>query len=148
DGGTVVLDTQMLIEGIEGSPSFIFTDNGMPTLDAGHGFQLGVADDLANDLLAQLNALGLLSLPMPAMGGTFHTINSATTVPPMISADPADGGKMRVILGDVMMAFMSHGQQVAKAAVNAKIELKVDSAGGSVVALQLGTPDVFVDVLN
>jgi hypothetical protein len=147
-GGLVVLDSKFLIQGAENSPGFIYTDNGMPSLDPGNGFQLGLADDLANEMLAQLNALGMLAISMPASAGTFDSTDIAMTVPPMISADPADG-KMRLVLGDMMMTFKSQGQVVGKAAVNAKIDLKIDSANnGYGVAVNLGTPDINVDVLD
>jgi hypothetical protein len=147
-GGLVVLDTKMLIEGAENTPGFIYTDNGMPNMSPGAGFQLGLADDLANELFAQLSGLGMLSLSMPQPGGTFDTTDLAMTVPPMISADPADG-KMRLILGDVDMTFKLAGKQVAKAAVNAKIDLKIDPANnGYGIAISLGTPEFDVDVLD
>ena len=147
-GGLIVLNTTMLIEGAENSPGFIFTDNGMPNMDPGQGFQLGLADDLANELLAQLNAIGMLNLSMPAMGGTFDATDIAMTTPPMISANPADG-KMHLVLGDMMMTFKSLGKPVGKAAVNASIDVKIDSvSNGYSVALSLGTPDINVDVLD
>jgi hypothetical protein len=145
-GGLIVLDTKMLIEGAENSAGYIYTDNGMPNMSAGGGFQLGIADDLANELFAQITALNVLNLSLPQPGGTFDTTDLALTVPPMISADPADG-KMRVILGDMTMTFKLQGTQVAKAAVNAKIDLKIDPANnGYGIALSLGTPEFYIDV--
>jgi hypothetical protein len=147
-GGLIVLNTTMLIEGAENSPGFIFTDNGMPNMDPGQGFQLGLADDMANELLSQLNAIGMLNLSMPAMGGTFDSTDIAMTTPPMISANPADG-KMHLVLGDMMMTFKNLGKPVGKAAVNASIDVKIDSvSNGYSVALSLGTPDINVDVLD
>jgi len=147
-GGLVVLDTKFLIEGAENSPGFIYTDNGMPTLDPGNGFQLGIADDLANEMLAQLNALNMLNLSMPAEGGTFDATDMAMTVPPMISADAADGN-MRLVLGDMMMTFKQQGKVVGHAAVNAQIDLKIDSANnGYGIAINLGSPKFDVDVID
>ena len=147
-GGTVVLDMQMLIEGTENSNGYVFTQNGMPALDPGDGLQLGLADDLANEALSELTATGLLNLSLPEQGGTFDSATLTATSPPMISADPADG-KMRLVLPDMMMTFTSQGTPVAKAALNAKIDLAISPAqGGSSVAIDLGTPDISVDVLG
>lgn len=148
-GGLVTLNTKMLIEGTENSKGFIYTDNGMPTMDPGQGMQLGLADDLANEMLSQLVATGLLNLTMPASANTFDSTNIAMTSPPMISADPADG-QMRLYLPDMMATFMLLGQPVGKAAINAKVDLKIVPASGNdyAVAIQLGTPTIEVDVLD
>ena len=148
-GGLVTLNTKMLIEGTEGSKGFIYTDNGMPNMDPGQGMQLGLADDLANEMLSQLVATGLLNLSMPAQAGSFDTSNIAMTSPPMISADPADG-QMRLYLPDMMATFTANGIPMAKAAINAKVDLKIVPAHGNdyAVAIQLGTPSIEVDVLD
>ncbi|HMG56538.1 MAG TPA: hypothetical protein VK601_23725 [Kofleriaceae bacterium] len=149
DGGVVELDMKALLAGSEASPGFIQTDNGAPGMDASHGFQLGLADDLINELLAELHALGTLNLSMPQAAGVFDTVQVKMTVPPMISADAADG-EMRVVLGDMFATFTSHGTPVGKAAINARIDLKIAPlvAGGSAVGLQLGTPEIHVDTLD
>jgi hypothetical protein len=148
-GGLVVLNTKMLIEGTENSKGYIYTDNGMPNMDPGTGMQLGLADDLANEMLSQLVATGLLNLSMPATAGTFDSTNIAMTSPPMISADPTDG-QMRLILPDMMATFMLKGQPVGKAAINAKVDLKIVPANGNsyAVAIQLGKPEIEVDTLT
>jgi hypothetical protein len=148
-GGLVVLNTKMLIEGTEGSKGFIFTDNGMPNMDPGQGMQIGLADDLANELLSQVVATGILTLDMPANGGTFDSAHLEMTSPPMISADPADG-QMRLILPDMMATFELHGAPVGKAAINAKVDLKIvpATANDYAIALQLGKPEIEVDTLD
>ena len=148
-GGLVTLDTKMLIEGTESSKGFIYTDNGMPTMDPGQGMQLGLADDLANEMLSQLVATGLLNLSMPASANTFDSTSIAMTSPPMISADPADG-QMRLYLPDMMATFTLQGVPVGKAAINAKVDLKIVPASGNdyAVAIQLGKPTIEVDVLG
>jgi hypothetical protein len=147
-GAWITLDTKMLIKGTETSPGFIFTDNAMPNMDPGNGFALGLADDLANEMMAELHATGLMNLNMPAQGGTFDNTAIAMSLPPMISADPADG-KLKLILGDMIATFTSGGTPVAKAAINASIELKVvPASNGYGVALQLGKPTTKVTVLD
>jgi len=148
NGGLVVMDMKMLIQGTQSAKGFIYTENGLPQLDPGQGFQLGLADDLANQMMAQAGALNLFNLAMPAAGGTFDNAEIEMTLPPMISADPADG-KMKVILGDMMSTFTYQGTPVGKAAVNAVIDLKIESANnGYGVAVQLGKPQIFVTVVD
>ena len=147
-GALVTLSTKVLLAGSESSPGFIFTDNGMPTMDSGTGMQIGLADDLANEMMAEVTAIGMLNLSVPAHGGSFDNTSIAMTLPPMISADPADG-KMKVILGDMMATYTDHGTPVAKAAISAAIELKVvPASSGFGIALELGTPVTHVDVLD
>lgn len=147
-GALITLNAKMLIAGSEGSKGFTFTDNGMPNMDAGNGFQLGLADDLANEMMAEFQAIGMLNLHIPAEGGTFDNTSLEMTLPPMISADPADG-QMKVVLGDMMATFTDHGTPVAKAAMNAMIELKiVPASNGYGVAIELGKPTAKVDVLD
>ena len=148
NGGLVVMDMKMLIQGTQSAKGFIYTENGLPQLDPGQGFQLGLADDLANQMMAQAGALNLFNLAMPAAGGTFDNAEIQMTLPPMISADPADG-KMKVILGDMMSTFTYQGTPVGKAAISAVIDLKIESANnGYGVAVQLGKPEIFVTVVD
>ncbi len=148
DGGVVTLDMKMLIKGTESSKGFVFTDNGIPSLDAGTGLQLGLADDLVNSMLSQLVATGMLDLHMPAQGGTFDGTEMAMTSPPMISADPANG-TMRLVIPDMMATFTYQGQPVGKAAVNGLVDLKVSPAtDGTAIAIELGKPLISVDVVG
>ncbi|MEO6776079.1 MAG: hypothetical protein ABI467_24165 [Kofleriaceae bacterium] len=143
----VTLDMQMLIGGAEHSSGYVFTDNGQPNMDPGTGMQLGIADDLANEMLSQFVAIGMLNLSVPEEGGTFDGAQMAMTSPPMISADPADG-KMRLVLPDMVATFTTAGTPVAKAAINATVDLQIQPANnGYGVAIQLGTPTIYVDVL-
>jgi hypothetical protein len=146
-GGVVELGMKMLIGGAE-SAKFVYTPNGKPTFEPGAGFQIGLADDLANELMAEATAVGLLDLSMPKAGGTFDTIDLSMTLPPMISADPADGS-MKVILGDTVATFVNKGTPVGKAAINATIGLKINSAlNGYGVGLELGEPVIHVTTLD
>lgn len=147
-GAILSMTTRFLLAGSESSPGFIYTPNGAPTLDPAHGFQLGIADDLANELLAEAHALHLLDLSMPTPGGTFDTTQVQMTLPPMISADATDG-QLRLILGDMTATYTNAGQPVARAAINARLDLKVAPLiNGTSVALQLGTPEIHVNVLD
>jgi hypothetical protein len=146
-GALVTMDMAMAIGGAE-SAQFIFTENGLPAMDPGNGFQLGLADDPANQLMSQAAAIGLLSLNMPASGGTFDSTDIAMTLPPMISADPRDGA-MKVVLGDMIVTYKSGSTAVGKAAVSAVLDLKIEpAANGYAVALKLGKPEIHFNVLD
>jgi hypothetical protein len=148
DGGLITLDMKMLIGGTENSKGFIFTDNGIPTMDPGNGLQLGLADDLANSMLSQLVATGLLNLSMPAHGGTFDATQMQMTSPPMISADPSNG-MMRLVLPDLIATFTHGGTPVGRAAINGVVELKINpSSDGYGIAIELGKPNIEADVLE
>ena len=148
DGGVVEMNMKAMLEGSEQSPGFIYTDNGAPSLDRVYGLQIGLADDLANEMLAEMHALGMLNLTMPQNAGVFDTAQIQLTMPPMISADATDG-EMRVVLGDMLATFTSHGTPVGKAAINARIDLRISPlAAGGAVALQLGKPEIHVNTLD
>jgi hypothetical protein len=148
EGGLVTLDMKMLIGGTEMSKGFIFTDNGIPSMDPGEGLQLGLADDLANSMLSQLVATGLLNLHMPAQGGTFDGTEMKMTSPPMISADPANG-MMKLVLPDMIATFTNHHSPVGQAAINAIVELKIAPANnGYGIAIELGKPVVHANTLE
>jgi glucodextranase-like protein len=148
DGGVVEMNMKAMLQGADASPGFIFTDHAAPVMDRVVGLQIGLSGNLANELLAELHALGALNLSMPQNAGVFDTAQIQLTMPPMISADASDG-EMRVVLGDMFATFTSHGTPVGKAAINAKVELKIAPvAGGGAVALQLGKPEIHVDTLD
>ena len=147
-GGVVEINMKAMLAGSESSPGFIFTDNGAPGMDPSFGLQIGLADDLANELLAELAALGALNLSVPQNVGVFDTVQIQMAMPPMISADASDG-EMRLMLGDMFATFTSHGAPVGKAAINARVDLKIATGpGAGSVALQLGTPEIHVDTLD
>ena len=147
-GASLTMSLKVLLGGSEQSPGFIFTDNGAPAINPTRGFQLGVADDLANEMLAELSQIGMLDLKVPAEGGTFEEAQIQMNLPPMISADAGDG-QMRLVLGDMYATFLHNGAAVGKAAINAKVDLKIGPAlNGYGVALQLGVPEIHVDPLG
>ncbi|HEY4058316.1 MAG TPA: hypothetical protein VGM39_17005 [Kofleriaceae bacterium] len=146
-GALITMSTQMLIEGSE-SGKYVFTPNGPANPAAGDGLAIGLADDLGNMMLAEAKSINLLNMTLPATGGSFDSTAMEMTLPPVLSADPADG-KMKVILGDVMVTYANHGTPVGRAALNASIDLKIEpTASGNGVAIKLGTPVAHVDVLD
>jgi hypothetical protein len=147
-GATALLDLKMLIAGAENSPGYTFTPNGIPPLTSDGGIALGIADDLANDALAQLTATGLLNLNLKQEGAEFNTAKVTATTPPVIAADGTDG-KLRVIVPDLMVTFLDRDVPVSRAAVNAQIPISISPVdGGSSIAIELGTPAIAIDTLD
>ena len=147
-GALVTMNLAVKIEGSEASPGYIYTPNGTPSLDVGSGIQLALADDLVNEMLAEVHALGLLDLHLQQDFGVFDTADIKLTLPPMISANTPDG-KLRLVLGDMTATFSDHGTTVFSAAVNASVDLAI--ARGDTpqqLALQFGKTDVFVNLLG
>jgi hypothetical protein len=148
EGGLITLDMRMLMSGAESGRGFIFTDNGYPSMNPGDGMEIGLADDLANSILSQVVTAGLLDLTMPEPGGSFDSASMAMTSPPMISADPSNG-MMRLVLPDMIATFTLQGSPVAKAAINATVELKISpSNNGYGVAIELGQPVIHANALD
>src|SRR5262249_43923917 len=104
DGAIVTMNLMAKLAGSESSPGFIFTPNGTPKLDVGNGIQLGLGDDLLNQMLAQVHAIGLLNLKLQQDFGILDEADFKLTVPPMISAD-RDDGSLRLVLGDMIATF-------------------------------------------
>jgi hypothetical protein len=147
-GAVVAMNLKVLLAGGAASPGFIYTANGSPAMDPGDGFQLGIADDLANEIMAEALASGMLDLALPEPGGAFDAAEIRMTLPPMISASAADG-RMHVVLGDMLATYTRAGGPVAKVAINASVDLRIASVGdGTRVALELGKPEIHVDVLD
>jgi len=147
-GALVTMNLKAMLQGSESSPGYIFTDNGVPKMGANHGFQLGLADDLINELLAEIHALGILDLALQQDFGLFDAAKFQFTLPPMISANASDGA-MRLVLGDMIATFTDQGKKFVTAAVNAQIDLKVAAtANAQQFALQFGSIDLRVDLLG
>ncbi|HEY1556588.1 MAG TPA: hypothetical protein VGF94_17250 [Kofleriaceae bacterium] len=143
----VALDTSILIQGAANSAGYVYTNNGMPAMSAGQGLELGIADDLANEMMSQFAAIGMLNLTQATNGGTFDSISITPTSAPMISADAADG-TMKLYLPDMTATFTEQGATVAKAALNVELSAQLSPVNnGHGVAMQLGTPVIYLDVL-
>lgn len=147
-GAAVTLDLAAAIGGSEGSPGYVYTPNGTPTLALGDGVQVGLADDLVNELLAEIHAIGLLDLHLEEDLGVFDTIDIHPTLPPMVSADAADGS-LRLVLGDMIASFSDDGTEVIRAALNAQVELQVRRGRTpDEIALEFGSVRLFVNLVD
>jgi len=147
-GGVFGLNMKLLIDGSEKSPGFIFTKNQPPSLDATRGLQIALADDLINEVLAEVHALGLLDLSLPEDSTAFDTAQVKLSMPPMVSADGRNGA-LRLVLGDMVATFTNHGTPVARAAINVRINVNIGpSATGVGLGIQLAEPEIHVDTLD
>lgn len=147
-GALVTMNLQILIDGAESSPGYMFTPNGTPAITMTSGIQLGLADDLVNQLLAQIHALGLLNLQLKQDFGVFDTADFKLAMPPMIGAHNGDGS-LRLVLGDMVATFTDDGKHVIGAAVNAQVDLEIlRGAQPQAIALKFGKVQLFVNVLG
>lgn len=142
-GAKIRLSTRLAVAGAEAGPGFIFTENTLPAMDTTTGFELAVADDAANQLLAGFWQVGALNIGQPMEGGAFDSILADAKLPPMISADPTTGA-LRLVVGDLGIKFMQKGVTVAEVMLNLNIDLAVDATSGAVI-LKLGAPEIHVD---
>jgi len=147
-GALVTMNVAAKLEGSEASPGYIFTPNGTPVMNVTTGIQLGLADDLLNELLAEIHALGLLDIHIDQDFGPFDGAEIKLTVPPMITANTPDGS-MRLVLGDMVASFSEHGSPVLSAAINAQVDLSIlRGPTPQDIALQFGKVHLFVNVLG
>ncbi len=147
-GALVTMNVTTKIDGSESSPGYVFTPNGTPTIDVSKGVQLGLADDLINELLAQVHALGLLDLHLEEEFGVFDVADIKLTMPPMISANNADG-TLRLVLGDMVATLSNNGTTIVSAAINAEVDLEILRGNqGQEIALRFGKVHLFVNILT
>jgi len=145
-GALVTMNISAKLEGSEKSPGYLYTPNGTPMLDVGSGVQLAIADDLMNEMLAEIHALGLLDIHVPVDVGIADAVDFKLTLPPMISAND---GSLRLVLGDMIATVSDQGKPVVSAAVNAQVELEIGRGSDpSQIALQFGKVDFFVNFLE
>ena len=147
-GALASLNLRTKIGGSESSPGYIYTANGTPTLDMGHGVQIALSDDLLNDMLAQVHALGILNQRLDEDFGLFDTIDIKATLPPMISANTSDGS-VRLVLGDMIATVSNDGKTLVRAAINAQVDVAIErGTTANEVAIQLGKVHVFANLLD
>ena len=147
-GALVTMNLQATIEGSESSPGFIYVPNGTPTIDVSHGVQLGLADDLVNEMLAEIHAMGLLDIHLQHDYGVFDTIDLKLAMPPMISASTTDGA-LHLLLGDMIATVSAHGQPLVTAAVNAQADLSIlRGSTPQEIALQFGAIHLWVNLIS
>lgn len=148
-GANVTLNLLATIAGGEASKGYIYTPNGMPAMNmVPNGVMVGISDDLLNQMISQVHALGVLDYKLTDDFGVFNGAELEMKMPPMISANTKDGS-LRLVLGDMTANFTQNGQTVISAAVNAQVDLTIlRGSTAEEVAVQFGEVKLWVNVFN
>lgn len=149
-GALVDLDSSLRAQGDDGGPGFVYVPNTAPAMDMSQGFQVAVADDVANQLLASLwsakaldRTLDLKTGPYGNIGTLYDSVELEAMVPPYIDAN---AGQVTLTVGDLMATFKLNGEAVTKIAISAEVGVKVKTDPNGALRLDVGDPTVFVDV--
>ena len=150
DGGLVMLDTTLRAHDDRGG--FVFVPNTLPTMDMSRGFQLAVADDGVNQLLASLWSANGLDKSFDLKNGSYgdvgklyDSVKLGVAVPPYVDAS---GDGVVLTLGDMLASFTLGGSVVTEVAINAQVDLKVVKGDDGKLRLDLGKPVTYVDILD
>jgi hypothetical protein len=146
DGGKLRLDSRFLVGGSEAAPGFIMTPNGLPSMDAGDGFQLALADDAVNQLMTGFWATGAMNMEIPHHAGQFDALRIEARMPPLMMAANADNN-LEMVIGDMMVTLVAQGVEEAKLAFNVKIAMKLDGEG-NYIRLGLEEPEIVIDTTD
>ncbi|MDX2090114.1 MAG: Ig-like domain-containing protein [Kofleriaceae bacterium] len=151
-GLLIELDTEMRAQNDSASPGFVYVPNVIPSMDMTRGFELAVADDAANQLLSSYWAadgmttgLDLNNGSYGEVGKLFDRVEMTAKVPPFIDAS---GEKLKLTVGDLMATFKNGPMIATQVAINAEVELKVVPGANGALRLDVGAPDVYVDILD
>jgi hypothetical protein len=151
DGGIVQLDTSMRAHGDSGA--FVDVTNTQPTMDLSHGFQLAVAANAANQVLTSLwSAKGLDDTLMlnngsyGDIGTLYDSVEIAAQAPPYVDASSGTG--LVLTVGDLMGTFKNGDTVTTEIAINAQVDVKIDTEADGSLQLDVGTPTTYVDVLD
>lgn len=149
-GGKVLLHTTLRAQNDSGS--FVYVANTLPTMDMSHGFQLAVADDAANQLLTSMwsakgfdKSIELKTGSYGEVGKLYDNVDLKVAVPPFVDASD---GKLTLTVGDMVGSFKLGGSIVTQVAINAQVELKVVKGTDGKLRFDVGTPTVYVDVID
>jgi hypothetical protein len=149
-GGKVLLNTTLRAQNDSGS--FVYVANTLPTMDMSHGFQLAVADDAANQLLTSMwsakgldKTIDLKTGSYGEIGQLYDAVELKTAVPPFVDASD---GKLTLTVGDMVASFKLGTSVVTQVAINAQVELKVVKGTDGKLRFDVGTPTVYVDVID
>jgi hypothetical protein len=150
-GGLVELDTKMRAHGDAG-PGYVYIPNTTPTMDVSHGFQVAVADDVANQLLGSLWAakgldkhIDLKTGPYGEVGKLYDSVEVKASVPPYVDAS---GGSLKLTVGDLMATFKDKSSVVTSVAINANVDVSVTKGTDGKLRFDVGMPTVYVDILD
>ncbi len=125
--------------GVDGA-SFLLSPSPPPMSGSNdQGLNIGIADDLGNQLLASLWASGMLEATMQPLlvepmqslfGDTADDIRVELALPPVLSTDPATNA-VRLSIGDLIVHVGEGNSTLVEFAISAAIDLKITSENGS-----------------
>jgi hypothetical protein len=151
-GVIVELDTEVRARGDQSSPGFVYVTNQVPTMDLVRAFELAVADDAANQLLGSFWAakgmdvsLDLANGSYGEVGKLFDRVEMSAKVPPFVDAS---GSELRLTVGDLIGTFKNGPAITTQVAINAHMAVKVVPGAGGALRLDVGSPEVFIDILD
>jgi hypothetical protein len=149
-GAQIVLDTVLRAQGDYGR--FVYVENIQPELDASKGFQVAISDDAANQLFTSLWSAGALDQsidlatgPYGEIGTLYDSVEISAKAPPFIDAH---SDKLGITLGDMMITFKNAGAVATQVVLNAKIDLAIATTEVGTLRLDVGTPTIYVDILD
>lgn len=148
DGALASVNLSTSLGGIA-MPRYVFTQNSEVPLDLGYGVQLAVADDLINDMLAQVHATGILKQSFEKNFEIFDKASLDIQMPPMLSASNEDGF-IKLVLGDMILTATNGDATLVRAAVNASVDVKIEPVGegSKEIAIKLGEAHVVANLLD
>ncbi|MDB4963700.1 MAG: hypothetical protein JWP01_3699 [Myxococcales bacterium] len=151
-GAIFELDTQIRAKNDTASPGFVYVTNQVPAMDMSRGFELAVADDAANQLLGSFWAakgmdagIDLKNGSYGEVGKLYDRVEISAKVPPFIDAS---GDKLVMTVGDMLATFKNGAQIATQVAINGQVEVSVVADASGALRLDVGTPTLYVDVLD
>jgi len=151
-GAQILLDSELRAQGDEMSPGFVYVPNTLPVMNKAIGFQLAVADDAANQLLASMWAAKALEAGIDLKNGSYGEVGTlydrvdiGVKVPPFIDAT---GDGLKLTVGDMIATFKNGSSVATQVAINAEVNLKVVAAPTGGLRLDVGAPTMYVDILD
>jgi len=150
-GAIIELDTELRAQGDEAAPGYVYTLNVPPAIGT-RGFELAVADDAANQLLASYWAAGGMDVGLDLANGSYGEVGRlydrvelSAKVPPFVDAS---GKSLRLLIGDLLVTFENGPVIATQIAVNAEVALVVAAGADGALRLDVGTPTIHVDILD
>jgi hypothetical protein len=151
-GATIELDSSLRAQGDTASPGFVYVTDDPPVMDGSQGFQLAVVDNAANQLLGSFWAakgmdvgLDLANGSYGEVGKLYDRVELSASVPPFVDAHH---DALRLVIGDLLGTFKNGPVIATQVAINAEVALKIVSDAGGSLRMDVGTPEIFVDVLD
>ena len=151
-GATIELDSKLRAQGDTSSPGFVYLTDDPPAMDMNQGFQLAVVDNAVNQLLGSYWAAKGMNVGLDLKNGSygevgklFDRVELEAKVPPFLDAH---GDSLKLTVGDLLATFKNGPAIATQIALNATVKLKVVAGAGGALRLDVGTPEIFVDVLD